>query len=71
MKVTNAQIRRLKASLRDGTITDAIGRHMCSIALGGRGQLGREPTAAERNECRARITRAIADRARLDAGGAR
>jgi hypothetical protein len=32
--ITPAQIRRLHNSYLDGTINDAIGRHLCHVALG-------------------------------------
>jgi len=32
--ITRAQIRQLHNSFRDGTATDAVGRHLCRVALG-------------------------------------
>lgn len=60
--VTDDEIRALRASFVEGTATDAIGRHISDIALGGRGHLDRDPTPEEVQDCRARCVDAIARR---------
>lgn len=55
----DAAIRRLRDSAIEGTATDAITRHRCSVALGERGELTRDPTFSEVMDAREAVLREI------------
>jgi hypothetical protein len=66
--ITDDQIRSLHNGYRDGTMNDAIGRHLCKIALAERCikdesvLIFRYPTAHEREQARLRLAAALAIR---------
>jgi len=57
--IIDQKIRELAETLRDGTASDAIGRHVCAIALGEPGNLGRPPTDSEIARARVMAVAAI------------
>jgi hypothetical protein len=68
IRITDDQIRDLHNGYRDGTMNDAIGRHLCKIALAERCikdesvLVFRYPTAHERAQARLRLAAAWAIR---------